>query len=190
MLMMKVRSSCGLRVCRAAAGHGQQRVRPGVPRHGQRTGRRYEPGRAARRHGQRAEPGNQRSGHRHDQQRRHLHHPVPAPGLLHRDRGDERVPEVHPHRHAARRSARPPTINVQLAGRRRHRERSTCRPRRRCSRPATPTAARSSTARASPSCRCSRAARWRSPCSSPASTTTRRRSTSVRSTTARSPPGR
>ena len=53
-----------------------------------------------------------------------------------------------------------------------------------------PIAARSSTAPASPNCRCSRAARWRSPCSSPASTTTPRPSTCARSTTARSPTGR
>ena len=72
----------------------------------------------------------------------------------------------------------------------RHRRQSRCRPRRRCSKPAGRTAARSSTARASRNCRCSRAARWRSSSSSPASTTTPRRSISVRSTTARSPPGR
>ena len=52
--------------------------------------------------------------------------------------------------------------------------RSTFPPKRRCSKPATRIAARSSTAPASPSCRCSRAARWRSRPSSPASTTTPR----------------
>ncbi len=73
------------------------------------------------------------------------------------------------------RSARPPRSTCSWASG--SPRRSTSRRRRRCSKPAGPTAARSSTAPASPSCRCSRAARWRSPCSSPASTTTPRRST-------------
>ena len=40
--------------------------------------------------------------------------PFLRPGLVQRDGGDERVPEVHAHRHAARSRARSPTINAQL----------------------------------------------------------------------------
>ena len=61
---------------------------------------------------------------------------------------------------------------------------------RRCSKRATPTAARSSTAIASPSCPCSRAARWRWRRWWPASTTTPRPFTCARSTTAHWPTGR
>ena len=164
-------------------------ARPGVPGHGERTGRRLEPGGAARRDRHRPQSGNQRSCHRCHQQRRQLHHPVPPSRPLYADGRDERVPEIQPHRHAA---GSQPGRRRQCPARRRRRDRERQRlggsPAARNQQGGSRHRHRPGTA--SPNCRCSRAARWRSRRWSPASTTTRRRSTFVRSTTARSPTGR
>ena len=84
------------------------------------------------------QPGNRRSGHRHDEQRRQLHRPLPSSRSVHADRRAERLPEAHPQRTCA--SQVEPDRRHQRAARRRRRDREghVSRPNHRFSRRATP----------------------------------------------------